>query len=96
MELGLPYLHPYLDSIGPNFRGGANFATGGSTIRPQNKSFTHGGASPFSLDFQFYQFTGLKQRSNESINEGTSTTQGMVSTIRIVDRFSNTSVHHHI
>ncbi|CAN6447311.1 unnamed protein product [Victoria cruziana] len=70
MELGLPYLHPYLASIGPNFRGGANFATGGSTIRPQNKSFTQGGASPFSLDFQFYQFTELKQRSNESINEG--------------------------
>ncbi|XP_031480990.1 GDSL esterase/lipase At5g14450-like isoform X2 [Nymphaea colorata] len=70
MELSLPFLHPYLDSIGPNFRGGANFASGGSTIRPQNKSFTQGGASPFSLDFQSYQFMELKQRSNDSINEG--------------------------
>ncbi|KAF3780712.1 GDSL esterase/lipase [Nymphaea thermarum] len=70
MELSLPFLHPYLDPIGPNFRGGANFASGGSTIRPQNKSFTQGGASPFSLNFQSYQFMELKQRSNDSINEG--------------------------
>ncbi|XP_049932548.1 GDSL esterase/lipase At5g14450-like [Nymphaea colorata] len=71
MELGPLFLHPYLDSIGPNFRGGANFASGGSTIRPQNnKTFTHGGASPFFLDFQLYQFTELKQKPNQSINEG--------------------------
>ncbi|KAE8665017.1 GDSL esterase/lipase [Hibiscus syriacus] len=33
-NLGLPYLSAYLDSISTNFRHGANFATGGSTIQP--------------------------------------------------------------
>ncbi|XP_048230173.1 GDSL esterase/lipase At3g27950 isoform X4 [Ricinus communis] len=39
----LPYLSPYLDSVGTDFRHGANFATGGSSIRP-------GGYSPFHLE----------------------------------------------
>uniref|UniRef100_A0A5B6YUH1 Alpha-L-fucosidase n=1 Tax=Davidia involucrata TaxID=16924 RepID=A0A5B6YUH1_DAVIN len=55
-QLGLPYLSAYLDSIGTNFRHGANFATGGSSIRP-------GGYSPFHLDLQISQFIQFKSRT---------------------------------
>ncbi|XP_059657055.1 GDSL esterase/lipase At3g27950-like [Cornus florida] len=55
-NLGLPYLSAYLDSIGTNFRHGAKFATGGSSIRP-------GGYSPFHLDLQISQFTQFKSRT---------------------------------
>ncbi|XP_038715345.1 GDSL esterase/lipase At3g27950-like [Tripterygium wilfordii] len=55
-KLQLPYLSPYLDSIGTNFRHGANFATGGSSIRP-------GGYSPFHLGIQISQFMQFKTRT---------------------------------
>ena len=50
-------MSPYLDSIGTNFRHGANFATGGSSILP-------GGYSPFDLDIQIGQFMQFKSRSS--------------------------------
>ncbi|XP_044479063.1 GDSL esterase/lipase At3g27950-like [Mangifera indica] len=55
-NLKLPYLSAYLDSIGTNFRHGANFATGGSSIRP-------GGYSPFHLAIQITQFIQFKSRT---------------------------------
>lgn len=55
-KLQLPYLSPYLDSLGTNFRHGANFATGGSSIRP-------GGYSPFHLGIQLSQFIRFKSHS---------------------------------
>ncbi|KAL3526054.1 hypothetical protein ACH5RR_014426 [Cinchona calisaya] len=55
-KLGFPYLSAYLDSIGTNFRHGANFATGGSSIRP-------GGYSPFHLGIQIGQFLQFKSRT---------------------------------
>lgn len=55
-KLKLPYLSPYLDSVGTNFRHGANFATGGSSIRP-------GGYSPFHLGIQLSQFIRFKSQS---------------------------------
>ncbi|KAH0669147.1 hypothetical protein KY285_023304 [Solanum tuberosum] len=48
--LDLPYLSAFLDSIGSNFSHGANFATAGSTIRPQNATMAQSGYSPISLD----------------------------------------------
>ncbi|KAF4385862.1 hypothetical protein F8388_010418, partial [Cannabis sativa] len=62
-ELGLPYLSAYLNSIGANFKHGANFATGGSTIRRLNESVFLNGVSPFSLDIQVVQFTQFKSRT---------------------------------
>ncbi|KAH9757001.1 GDSL esterase/lipase [Citrus sinensis] len=65
-SFGLPYLSAYLDSVGTNFSHGANFATGGSTIRvpdrilPTNEGF---GFSPFYLDIQLSQFMLFKSRS---------------------------------
>jgi phospholipase/lecithinase/hemolysin len=62
-RLGLPYLSAYLNSLGSNFRHGANFATGGSTIRRQNETIFQYGISPFSLDMQIAQFDQFKARS---------------------------------
>ncbi|CAK8578749.1 unnamed protein product [Lathyrus sativus] len=62
-DLGLPYLSAYLDSIGSNFSSGANFATAGSTIRPQNTTRSQSGYSPISLDVQLVQYSEFKTRS---------------------------------
>ncbi|KAL2246890.1 UNVERIFIED_CONTAM: GDSL esterase/lipase [Sesamum indicum] len=64
-HLGLPYLSSYLDSIGTNFRHGANFAAGGSAIRRQNEAIFESGISPFSLDIQIVHFDGFKVRNTE-------------------------------
>ncbi|KAL8038751.1 hypothetical protein ABFX02_11G128100 [Erythranthe guttata] len=63
--LGLPYLSSYLDSLGTNFRHGANFAAGGSTIRRQNETIYENGISPFSLDIQVTNFDQFKSRTSE-------------------------------
>lgn len=62
--LGLPYLSPYLDSVGSNFSHGANFATAGSTVRPQNTTMSQSGYSPISLDVQFVQYSDFCRRSS--------------------------------
>ncbi|KAL2510296.1 GDSL esterase/lipase [Forsythia ovata] len=62
-RLGLPYLSPYLDSMGSNFSHGANFATAGSTIRPQNTTMSQSGYSPISIDVQFVQYSDFQRRS---------------------------------
>ncbi|XP_061372532.1 GDSL esterase/lipase At3g26430-like [Gastrolobium bilobum] len=70
-KLGVPYLNAYLDAVGSNFRHGANFATAGSTIRPQNTTLhQYGGFSPFSLDVQFNQFNDFQRRSQLFRNKG--------------------------
>ncbi|KAM1009424.1 hypothetical protein ACFX13_045724 [Malus domestica] len=55
-KLQIPYLSPYLASLGNNFQHGANFATGGSLIRP-------GGYSPFHLGIQNFSFCKSTQSS---------------------------------
>lgn len=70
-KLGLPYLNAYLDAVGSNFSHGANFATAGSTIRPQNTTLHQfGGFSPFSLDVQFNQFNDFQRRTQIFRNKG--------------------------
>ncbi|KAJ8749938.1 hypothetical protein K2173_013853 [Erythroxylum novogranatense] len=61
-KLKLPYLSAYLDSLGTDFRHGANFAAGGSSIRP-------GGYSPFHLSIQISQFKRFKARVEGVYNE---------------------------
>ncbi|KAK1359456.1 putative alpha-L-fucosidase [Heracleum sosnowskyi] len=68
-HLGLPYLSAYLDSLDANFRHGANFATGGSTIRRQNETIFENGISPFSLDIQTVHFDQFQLRSNDLYNQ---------------------------
>ncbi|XP_022938608.1 GDSL esterase/lipase At3g27950-like [Cucurbita moschata] len=60
-KLKVPYLSAYLDSVGTSFRYGANFATGGSSIRP-------GGYSPFHLALQVSQFIQFKSRTTYLYN----------------------------
>ncbi|KAG5527148.1 hypothetical protein RHGRI_028160 [Rhododendron griersonianum] len=69
-HLRLPYLSAYLNSIGTNFRHGANFATGGSTIRRQNETIFDYGISPFSLDIQIVHFDQFKSRTGDLYNRG--------------------------
>lgn len=69
----LPYLSAYLNSIGTNYRHGANFATGGSTIRRQNETIFEYGISPFALDMQIVQFDQFKARTTDLYNQVKST-----------------------
>ncbi|KAK6922293.1 GDSL lipase/esterase [Dillenia turbinata] len=64
-KLRLPCLSAYLDSIGTNFRHGANFATGGSTIQPTDTRMYGIGYSPISLDVQLEEFKQFKARTIE-------------------------------
>jgi hypothetical protein len=61
-ELKLPYLSAYLNSVGSNYRHGANFAVGGASIRP-------GGYSPINLGLQVSQFILFKSHSNILYNQ---------------------------
>ncbi|GMH01557.1 hypothetical protein Nepgr_003396 [Nepenthes gracilis] len=69
-SLGLPYLSAYLDSVGSNFSHGTNFATAGSTIRPQNTTLQQSGFSPISLNVQFYEFNDFHRRSQIFRSQG--------------------------
>ncbi|KAL5572811.1 hypothetical protein UlMin_022408 [Ulmus minor] len=62
-RLGLPYLSAYLNSLGTSYKHGANFATGGSTIRKPNETIYEYGISPFYLDMQIKQFSQFKVRT---------------------------------
>lgn len=69
-QLKLPYLSAYLNSLGTNYRHGANFASGGATIRRQNETIYEYGISPFSLDMQIVQFNQFKQRTADLYTQG--------------------------
>ncbi|XP_075642897.1 GDSL esterase/lipase At1g09390-like [Castanea sativa] len=56
------YLTPYLESLGPNFTNGANFAISGSSTLPRYK--------PFSLSVQALQLLQFRARSLELISKG--------------------------
>ncbi|XP_076883068.1 alpha-L-fucosidase 3-like [Bidens hawaiensis] len=68
-SFGLPYLSAFLDALGSNFTHGANFATAGSTIRPQNTTLAQSGFSPFSLNVQWYQFNDFHRRVRNFLTE---------------------------
>lgn len=72
-SLGLPYLSAYLDSVGSNFTHGANFATAGSTIRPQNTTLQQSGFSPISLNVQYNEFYDFLPRSQVARTQGHNT-----------------------
>ncbi|PKA63616.1 GDSL esterase/lipase [Apostasia shenzhenica] len=67
---GLPFLSPYLQSIGSDFLHGANFATLASTVLLPNTSLFVTGISPFSLAIQLNQMKELRQRVLEMGPEG--------------------------
>ncbi|CAJ2674462.1 esterase-like [Trifolium pratense] len=55
-SFGLPYLSPYLNSLGSNFTHGANFAIAGSTIINSDNILPERRFSPFSFIIQYKQF----------------------------------------
>ncbi|KAL5071092.1 hypothetical protein RYX36_021979 [Vicia faba] len=55
-NFGLPYISPYLDSLGSNFTHGANFATFASTVDIPTSIMPLGKLSPFCLAVQCTQF----------------------------------------
>ncbi|KAH7519519.1 hypothetical protein FEM48_Zijuj08G0045100 [Ziziphus jujuba var. spinosa] len=63
--LGLPFLSPYLQSIGSDYRHGANYATLASTVLLPNTSLFVTGISPFSLAIQLNQMKEFKVRVDE-------------------------------
>nr|AAY41079.1 lanatoside 15-O-acetylesterase [Digitalis subalpina] len=58
--IGIPFLSPYLLSIGSDFRHGANFATAASTVLLPRTSLFVTGVSPFSLGIQLNQTKQFK------------------------------------
>lgn len=65
--MGLPFLNPYLDSVGaPSFQKGCNFATGGSTILPANAA----SISPFSFGILVSEFIRFKIRVLQLLAKG--------------------------
>ncbi|KAF8032495.1 hypothetical protein BT93_D1415 [Corymbia citriodora subsp. variegata] len=68
--LGLPFLSPYLQSIGSDYRHGANYATLASTVLLPNTSLFVSGLSPFALPIQLNQMKAFKARVNESHSSG--------------------------
>ncbi|ESQ37750.1 hypothetical protein EUTSA_v10028725mg [Eutrema salsugineum] len=65
-SLGMPFLSPYLQSIGSDFRHGANFATLASTVLLPNTSLFVSGISPFSLAIQLNQMKHFKVKVDET------------------------------
>lgn len=63
--IGIPFLSPYLQSIGSDFRHGANFATLASTVRYPQTSLYVSGLSPFSLGVQLRQLKDFKVRVDQ-------------------------------
>lgn len=68
--LGLPFLSPYLQSVGSNYKHGANFATLASTVLLPNTSLFVTGISPFSLAIQINQLKEFKSRVDELHSKG--------------------------
>ncbi|XVF33227.1 hypothetical protein REPUB_Repub17cG0149900 [Reevesia pubescens] len=67
--LGLPFISPYLQSIGSDFRHGANYATLASTVLLPNTSLFVTGISPFSLAIQLNQMKEFKAKVVEYHSE---------------------------
>uniref|UniRef100_A0ACD6ADW0 Uncharacterized protein n=1 Tax=Avena sativa TaxID=4498 RepID=A0ACD6ADW0_AVESA len=65
--MGLPLLSPYLQSVGSDFRHGANFATLASTALLPNTSLFVTGISPFSLAIQLRQMKEFRNRVITSV-----------------------------
>jgi hypothetical protein len=59
--LNFPFLHPYLQPVGGDFRHGANFATSGSMAA--NNSYPASLTPPFTFYVQSRQFEYFKQQT---------------------------------
>lgn len=62
--LGLPFISPFLQSVGSRFEQGANFAASGASVRPTSTDFN----APISLTVQINQFKVFKQQVLDTIS----------------------------
>lgn len=80
--LGLPLLSPYLQSIGSDYKHGANYATMASTVLLPNTSLFVTGVSPFSLSIQLNQMRQFKTQVDQQVDQqGIKYTDSLVPTI---------------
>lgn len=70
----MPYLSPYLQSIGSDYTHGANFATSASTVLIPTTSFFVSGLSPFALTIQLRQMEKFKAKVHDFHKRGTQIT----------------------
>ncbi|KAL8028136.1 hypothetical protein ABFX02_14G140100 [Erythranthe guttata] len=68
--MGLPFLSPYLQSIGSDYKHGVNFAVSASPVLQPNTSLFDTGVSPFYLAVQINQMKQFKARVDESKSQG--------------------------
>ncbi|KAD5317043.1 hypothetical protein R6Q59_032315 [Mikania micrantha] len=69
-RIGIPFLSPYLKSIGSDYRHGANFATLASTVRLPQTSLFVSGLSPFALPIQLKQMRHFKAQVENLYSQG--------------------------
>nr|XP_027188120.1 GDSL esterase/lipase At4g01130 isoform X2 [Cicer arietinum] len=69
--IGIPFLSPYLQSIGSDYKHGANYATLASTVLLPNTSLFVTGISPFSLAIQFNQMKQFITKVKEAQQQET-------------------------
>jgi len=67
---GLPFLSPYLQSLGSDFRHGANYASDAGTVLQPNTSLYVTGISPFYLAVQYNQMLDFKVRVLDLLSKG--------------------------
>jgi len=68
--IGIPFLSPYLQSIGSDYKHGANYATLASTVLLPNTSLFVTGISPFSLAIQLNQMKQFATKVKEADQKG--------------------------
>lgn len=69
-SFGLPFLSPYLQSLGSDFRHGANYASNAGTVLQPNTSQYVTGISPFYLGVQYREMLDFKVRVLDLLSEG--------------------------
>lgn len=69
--IGIPFLSPYLQSIGSYYKHGANYATLASTVLLPNTSLFVTGISPFSLAIQLNQMKQFATKVKEADQQET-------------------------
>ncbi|KAI7742284.1 hypothetical protein M8C21_002472, partial [Ambrosia artemisiifolia] len=69
-RIGIPFVSPYLMSIGSDYRHGANFATLASTVRLPQTSLFVSGLSPFALPIQVNQLKHFKAQVENLYSQG--------------------------
>lgn len=67
---GLPFLSPYLQSLGSDFRHGANYASDAGTVLKPNTSLYVTGISPFYLGVQYKEMKDFKVRVLDLLSKG--------------------------